>query len=85
MATLLDGDRGDVWAEIMQELSDKHFPAGFNKTDLRAAVDAADQWVSDNESSYNTSLPEPFKSTASAKGKALVLTYVLVKRYVRGV
>jgi 3-methyladenine DNA glycosylase AlkC len=50
------------------------------KPDLRAAVAAADQWASDNANAYNSALPTPFRTTASAAEKAMLLAYVIMRR-----
>lgn len=52
----------------------------FTKPDLQAAVAATDQWVEDNTSSFNTALPQPFRSSATAEQKAWVLAFVLWRR-----
>jgi hypothetical protein len=46
-----------------------------------AAASAADQWTDDNQVSYNTALPEPFRTWATPRQKAQVLAYVLLHRF----
>jgi hypothetical protein len=46
----------------------------------RAAADATDTWITDNQTSFNTALPEPFKSTATSAQKTLLFCYVAMKR-----
>jgi hypothetical protein len=41
--------------------------------DLVAAANAVDTWMDAAQSSYNSSLPEPFKSAATLEQKALLL------------
>jgi len=53
----------------------------FTKLDLSAAADAADDWCTTNAASYNTALPEPFKSTATPAQKAALLAYVALARF----
>lgn len=50
------------------------------KPDLRAAAAAADLWASDNANAYNSALPTPFRTTASAAEKAMLLAYVVMRR-----
>lgn len=50
------------------------------KPDLKAAVDAADDWCDANASSFNTALPQPFRGTANASQKNLLLAYVCMRR-----
>lgn len=52
----------------------------FKKTDLTAAVAAVDTWATANASSYNTALPDPFKTSANAAQKNILLAYVCMKR-----
>ena len=50
--------------------------AGITKPDLKAAVDATDDWIEANSTSFNTALPQPFRSNASAPQKTFLLCYV---------
>lgn len=52
-----------------------------SKTDLAAAVAAADQWVTDNATAFNLALPQPFRGTATAAQKAALLSYVALRRW----
>ncbi len=52
----------------------------FNLDELKAAFDAVDGWADANQASYVASLPEPFKSGSNASQKALLLSYVAMKR-----
>jgi hypothetical protein len=52
----------------------------FAKSQLRAAVDAADQWVEDNQTSFNQALPVAFRTSASTAQKVMLLGYVLWRR-----
>ena len=82
MAVLPDADRADVHADWMRNAD---FPGDVLKADLRAAVNAADTWVDDNAGSYNTALPLPFRPSATAAQKALLLQFVVAKRFLSGV
>jgi len=59
-------------------------PADMVKADFKNAVIAAEAWTTDNEASFNTALPEPFKSKATTTEKALLLAYVLSVKYLGG-
>ena len=50
------------------------------KLDVRAAINAADDWADANAASYNTSLPLPFRTTATLAEKTAVLAYVILRR-----
>jgi hypothetical protein len=65
----------------MSDLSSDRESVSVTKTVLRQAVDAADQWVSDNSQSFNNALPAGFRSTATAAQKARLLMLVLQVRY----
>lgn len=52
----------------------------FTKTDLAAAVGAVDDWADANAASYNAALPLPFRTTATAAQKSILLAYVAMKR-----
>jgi hypothetical protein len=69
----------------MRELSDRRETMPWTKDVLREAVNAVDQWVSDNAASYNAALPAAFRSTASAAQKAFILVLVVTRRHLKGV
>lgn len=77
MAVLPEQDRARVWAQFMRRnLED----CGFTKPQLRAAVDAADEWADSNAASFNAALPAAFRTSATAGQKALVLCLVALRR-----
>lgn len=86
MAIMSDPDRVAVHKEMMADLSRDRttVPSAIKKADIRAAVDAADQWASDNAASFNTALPVAFRNNATAAQKAMLLEYVIRKRYILG-
>lgn len=88
MAILADQDRVDVWANVMRRQSVTTtidvVPGTITKQDLRAAVDAIDQWISDNAASFNSAVPQPARSALTASQKAALFTYVLAKRFEKG-
>ena len=78
MAVLTDQQRFDVWAEFMRR---RLCPGSISKADLRAAVNAVDDWVEANAAAFNTALPQPFRGAATAEQKAALLSYVALKRF----
>ena len=83
MAVLPDPDRIQVWAEAMRKWSDDREILGpVLKADIRAAVDALDQFMSDNQATVNNAIPQPARSGLTTKQKALLLMYVIQKRYI---
>lgn len=85
MATMTIQDRATVHAEMMRDLSLSLESVATLKADLRAAIDAADQWVSDNSASYNTALPAAARTTLTTPQKARLLMLVLRRRFLSGV
>ena len=85
MATMTNGDRAIVHTELMRDLSDAREPCGTLKADLRAAIDAADQWVSDNAASFNSALPVAARNSLTTSQKSRLLTAVIRKRFLSGV
>jgi hypothetical protein len=55
-------------------------PCAFTKTDLRAAVDATDDWIDANATSFNSALPAEFRTTATATQKTLLFCYIAMRR-----
>lgn len=53
---------------------------GITKPDLKAAVDATDDWLDANQTSFNTALPQPFRGAASLPQKTFLLCYVAMRR-----
>lgn len=51
-----------------------------SRADVQAALVAVDAWATANSASFNSALPEPFKSAASTAEKALLLAYVCLRR-----
>ena len=78
MAVLSAEDRRRVWAHIMRSWDSGSIPV--TKTDLRAAVDATDQWIEDNQAAYNSALPQPFRGAATTPQKTLLFCYVAMRR-----
>lgn len=82
MAVLPDIDRQRIWRGLMRYWSGlQESIAGITKTDLKAAVDAADVWVDNNTASYNAALPTAFRTNATAAQKSLLLVGVVLLRY----
>lgn len=84
MAILDDNDRSLVHTSIMRDLSARRDPISITKADLRAAVNALDNYLNSNAASINTAIPQPARSNLTSSQKALILMYVIEKRYVTG-
>jgi hypothetical protein len=86
MANLTDDDRKEVWREFMRQVSSEKesLAVTLNKQDLRAAVDAADTWVSDNAASFNSALPQPARASLTTAQKARLNSLIVLKRFTSG-
>jgi len=71
---LTTGERDQVWRAFMRVIAAE--PCSFTKQELRAAVDAVDDWATANATAYNTALPTAFKNAATANQKAALLGLV---------
>jgi len=81
MAVLTDNDRLELWAEFMRFSSNVREEIGLSKTELRAAVDATDQWIEDNQASFNNALPDTAKSALTGTQKVRLFLDVAQKRF----
>jgi hypothetical protein len=84
MATLNVQDRFDVWADFTRDQRVGTL-ANMTKADLRAAVDALDDFFNTNAASVNNALPATAKTNMTTPQKALLLMFVISKRYLSGV
>lgn len=85
MAILDDASRIELWAEFMSDQSRDHIPMALNKTDLRLAVNALDDYLSNNAAAINSTIPLPARTSLTVSQKAKLLMYVIQKRYIKGV
>lgn len=83
MAVLSDADRAALWADFM-----RNFPASetcaVTKTDLRAAVNGLDDYLSTNASAINQAIPQPARGALTTVQKARLLQFVVARRYLAG-
>ena len=78
MAVLIEIDRVLIWAGLMRQ--DEEF-SGMLKADLRAAVDATDDWINTNQASYNAALPLPSRTSLTARQKNMVFGAVAGRKF----
>lgn len=82
MAVMTDPDRAACSTEYQQDASAlRDVLAGLTKADIRAAVNAVDQWVNDNASAFNLAIPQPARANLTSTQKARLLVFVARKRY----
>lgn len=55
-------------------------PVPVDKPALIAAIAAIDEWIDANQSSFNASLPQPFRGSATTAMKADLFAFVLWRR-----
>lgn len=77
MAIMSDEERRRCWAQFMRANAE---PISITKADLRAALNATDQWIDDNAGAYNLALPQPARGALSATQKTLLFVYVAMRR-----
>lgn len=81
MAIMTEQQRLDNMREWVKKVFvEKGDMATLNTDDIKAAVDATDTWIDNNQVSFNAALPEPFKTNATQEQKTLMLVYVTMKR-----
>lgn len=56
------------------------FPGSLVKNDIRAAVNAMDDFLEANAAAINAAFPQPFRSTASTADKAAIIAFVAMRR-----
>lgn len=78
MAVLSDSERAACWRSAMDRVYDI---GSIVKADLRAAVDAVDQWADDNAASFNAAIPQPARGALTVKQKAALLMIVVGRRH----
>lgn len=82
MAVLSDPERAALTALFQHDFSSRREAiAGVLKADIRAAINAADQWAEDNKVSYNSALPLPARTALTASQKAAILMYIIKRRF----
>lgn len=77
MALLDATNRTRTGAQFQRENTE---PSSWVKSELTAAIAAADQWCEDNAAAFNTALPVAFRTKASTTQKAMLLAFVIMRR-----
>ena len=81
MAVLSDADRAEVTQEFMALAAGPH---SITKADIRAAVNALDDWYNTNALNANAALPQPARGAMTQADKAHMSNLIVTKRYVKG-
>jgi hypothetical protein len=81
MAELSEETRLQIWRGLMRWWSQgQETLAGVTKGDLKDAVDATDEWIDDNQASYNAALPEAARTNLTQAQKTLLFCAVALAR-----
>ena len=82
MAVLSDNDRANIAAKFQRIFSNVNGGAGvLTKADIRAWVNAVDDWRDANASAHNSAIPQPARSAASTKQKVSMLKEIIDQAY----
>ena len=84
MAVLSDQNRASLQTAFASELSSLRESCTVSRADLRAAVNALDDFLNTNAAAINTAIPQPARSNLSTPQKARLLSYVIRYRYING-
>lgn len=83
MAVLSNQDRFDTMADVMRDAR-MGATAALTKANLRSALDALDDFMNTNAATINNAIPLPARTALTAAQKAMLLMYVVSKRYLAG-
>ncbi len=81
MAALGTQDRETLFSDYASDISNRRLSTSLTKADLRAAINAIDDWADANQTSFNQAIPQPARSALTAKEKAQLLMAVLKRRW----
>ncbi len=81
MAVLSEAERVAAYQRFMSDASSVRALLSLTKAELRAAINAVDDWADSNASEFNQALPVAARTALTAKQKAMLLAYVILRRY----
>ena len=85
MAVLTDEQRAEEWAAFMADISSAQEAFGaLTKADIRAAVNALDDFMVASAVAVNNAIPQPARSELTTPQKARLLMRVVARRYLAG-
>jgi len=82
MAVLSDTARAEITVQFMEQMAG---PCGCLEPDVRAAVNAVDDWYNTNASNANQALPPAARTGLTTPDKGLMSQMVVEKRWRSGV
>ena len=74
-------ERIELWAKFQRHQSSERILMSITKSELRAAVDAIDDWVDSVQSSFNSAIPQPARSALTMKQKLKIFMEILNVRW----
>ena len=80
MAILSDTDRTRIWRGIMRYWSRLEETIPISSVELRDAINATDQWIDDNQTSFNNALPNSAKTNLTLTQKTVLFCIVAAMR-----
>jgi hypothetical protein len=85
MAVLPDSDR-DLVHRLFEDdqFNRTRTPTTLSRADIRAAVNALDDYFDANASNINSAIPQPARGSLTAPQKARLLVWVIERRYLAG-
>ena len=84
MAVLTDSERAAIVAAYGRELSEARTPFNLSRPDLRAAINALDDFLNTNVAAINNAIPLPARTVLTPSQKARLLTLVIERRWIMG-
>lgn len=81
MAALLDADRFTVQQDFCTDLSRARSIFTLTRPELRAAINAIDDWIVANQASFNLAIPQPARGVLTADQKTELFMRVMTKRF----
>ena len=80
MAVMDATNRLRTWAQTMRDWPRGTGWPNVTAPELRAAVDATDDWIEANQAGFNAALPQPFRGAATTAQKTFLFCYVAMRR-----
>lgn len=82
MPTLPEETRERIWAGYMESVPG--FVGDCTKADLKNAVDALDDWITNSAPTLDAGIPEPARSALSPHQKTKLFLMIVEERYAEG-
>lgn len=82
MPTLSPEKREEIWAAFMNEVPGTIGNA--TKSDIRAAVDSLDDWITNSAPTLDQGIPEPARSALDGHQKTKLFLLIVEERYAEG-